>query len=70
MARTTTHRAPCPACKRRRQRLRAKSPLLNTLCLPIPRWGFTLATIGALYASLTPAALFAGALAVIAWRHN
>jgi len=70
MARTTTHRAPCPTCKRRRQRLRAKSPLLNTLCLPVTRWGFTLAAIAALYADLALAALFAGALAVIAWRHN
>lgn len=70
MAHTQTRRPPCPACKRRRQRLRARSPLLNTLCLPIPRWGFTLAAIAALYAELAPAALFAGALAAIAWRHN
>lgn len=65
-----TRHAPCPACKRRRQRLRARSPLLNTLCLPVSRWGFTLAALAALYAGLTGAALLAGALAVVAWRHN
>ena len=67
---TTTRRAPCPACKRRRRRFRAQSPLLNTLCLPIPRWGFTLLTAGAIYADLVAPALLAGALAAVAWRHN
>lgn len=67
---TTAHRTPCPTCKRRRQRLRAHSPLLNTLCLPISRWGFTLCAIAALYAGLTVPALLAGGLATIAWRHN
>lgn len=66
----TTHRTPCPACKRRRQRLRARSPLLNTLCLPVSRWGFTLCAIAALYAGLTAPALIAAGLATIAWRHN
>ncbi len=70
MAHTQTRRQPCPACKRRRQRLRARSPLLNTLCLPVARWGFTLLAAGALYAELVAPALLAGALATIAWRHN
>ena len=63
-------RPPCPQCKRRRQRLRARSPILNTLCLPVARWGFTLCAIAALYASLTIPALLAGAVAAVAWRHN
>jgi hypothetical protein len=66
----SSHRTPCLASKRRRQRLRARSPLLNTLCLPVSRWGFTLAALAALYAGLTVPALFAGTLAVVAWRHN
>ena len=64
------HHPPCRACKRRRQRLRAHSPLLNTLCLPIPRWGFTLCAITALYAGLLYPALIAAGIATIAWRHN
>lgn len=67
---TTTHRTPCPTCKRRRQRLRARSPLLNTLCLPISRWGFTLCAIAGFYANLVYPALIAASLATIAWRHN
>lgn len=67
---TTTRRQPCPTCKRRRQRLRAHSPLLNTLCSPVSRWGFTLLTIGALYAGITAAAVVAGLFATTAWRYN
>ncbi len=67
---TTTHRPPCPTCKRRRQRLRARSPLLNALCMPVARWGFTLCAIAAFYAGLAIPALIAAALATIAWRHN
>lgn len=70
MAHITHHRPPCPTCKRRRQRLRARSPLLNTLCMPISRWGFTLCAIAAFYANLIYPALIAAALATIAWRHN
>lgn len=66
---TTTRRPPCPTCKRRRQRLRAHSPILNTLCAPVSRWGFTLCTIGALYAGLTIPTLIAAALATAAWRY-
>ena len=64
-----THR-PCPTCRRRRQRLRARSPLLNTLCTPVARWGFTLCAIAGLYAGLAIPALIAAGLAAIAWRHN
>lgn len=67
---TTTRHATCPQCRRRRQRLRAHSPLLNTLCLPITRWGFTLLAIVALYTGLTAPALVAGALAYAAWRYR
>lgn len=67
---TTTHRTACPACKRRRQRLRARSPILNTLCLPISRWGFTLLAIAGFYAGMAAPALIAAGLATIAWRHN
>lgn len=70
MTQHATRRAPCPQCKRRRQRLRAHSPLLNTLCLPVTRWAFTLLTIAALYASLTTPALVAGAIAALAWRYH
>lgn len=66
---TPARRPPCPQCRRRRQRLRAHSPLLNTFCMPISRYGFTLLAIGALYASLTIPALIAGALAALAWRY-
>lgn len=70
----TGRRTPCPACKRRRQRLRARSPLLNTLCLPVARWGFTLLAIAGFSfndeGQLTIPALIATGLAVIAWRHN
>lgn len=60
----------CPQCRRRRKRLRAHSPLLNTLCLPITRWGFTLLAVTALYASLTIPALVAGGIAALAWRYH
>jgi len=63
-------RTPCPACKRRRQRLRARSPILNTLCAPVSRWGFTALAIGGFYANLLIPALLATGLATIAWRHN
>ncbi|MBE4796147.1 hypothetical protein [Streptomyces caniscabiei] len=66
----TPTRQPCPTCKRRRQRLRARSPLANTLCAPISRWGFTLLTIAALYAELTTPALIAGGFAALAWRYR
>lgn len=69
-SKTTTHRPPCPQCKRRRQRLRARSPLLNTLCSPVARWGFTLLAIAGIYTGLTLPALIAAGLATIAWRHN
>jgi hypothetical protein len=67
---TTTPRTPCPTCRRRRQRLRARSPILNTLCLPVSRWGFTLCAITGLYTNLIYPALIAAGLAVVAWRHN
>lgn len=70
MGQPATRRAPCPQCRRRRQRLRARSPLLNTLCLPITRWGFTALTLIALTANLTTPALIAGALAYTAWRYR
>lgn len=70
MAQPATRRAPCTQCQRRRRRLRAHSPLLNTLCLPITRYAFTLLTIAALYASLTTPALIAGAIAFTAWRYR
>lgn len=60
----------CTQCQRRRQRLRAHSPLLNTLCLPVTRWAFTLLALAALYASLTTPALVAGAIAALAWRYH
>jgi hypothetical protein len=69
MAQTTTRRPPCPQCKRRRQRLRARSPLLNTLCSPVARWGFTLLAFAGFYAHIQYAALIATGLAVVAWRH-
>ncbi len=67
---TTARRPPCPQCKRRRQRLRAHSPLLNTLCLPVARWGFAALAVGAVYAEMTIPALIAGVLAVSAWRYR
>lgn len=67
---TTTRRAPCGQCKRRRQRLRAHSPLLNTLCSPVSRWSFTLLAVGGFYAQLTFPALFATGIAVAAWRYR
>jgi hypothetical protein len=70
MAQTATRRAPCTQCRRRRQRLRAHTPLLNTLCMPVTRWGFTLLTVAALYSSLTTPALVAGAIAFTAWRYR
>lgn len=70
MAQPATRSASCPQCKRRRRRLRAHSPLLNTLCMPVTRWAFTLLTVAALYASLTTPALVAGAIAYTAWRYR
>lgn len=70
MTNPATRRIPCPQCQRRRQRLRAHSPLLNTLCQPVTRWAFTLCAIAGLYANLVIPALIAAALATIAWRHN
>lgn len=70
MTQPATRRTPCTQCRRRRQRLRAHSPLLNTLCLPITRWAFTLLTVVALYASLTGPALVAGGIAALAWRYH
>jgi hypothetical protein len=67
---TATRRTPCPQCRRRRQRLRARSPLANTLCAPISRWGFTLLAVAALYAGLTAPALAAGGIAALAWRYR
>jgi hypothetical protein len=66
----TARRPPCPQCARRRRRLRAHSPFLNALCMPVSRWGFTLCAIAALYAGLTAYAVFAGAVATAAWRYN
>jgi hypothetical protein len=66
----TTRRPPCPQCKRRRQRLRAHSPLLNTLCLPVARWGFTLLAFAAFAADLATPALVASAFAATAWRYR
>ncbi len=70
MAQPATRRAPCTQCQRRRQRLRAHSPLLNTLCLPVTRWAFTALAIGALAADLASPALIAGAFAAAAWRYR
>ena len=70
MTQPTARRAPCTQCQRRRQRLRTCSPLLNTLCLPISRWSFTLLALAALYAGLTAPALAAGAIAALAWRYR
>lgn len=70
MAQPATRRAPCTQCQRRRQRLRAHSPLLNTLCMPVTRWGFTLLAVVAVAAELTTPALIAGALAYAAWRYR
>lgn len=61
---------PCTQCQRRRRRLRAHSPLLNTLTLPVTRWGFTLLAVAALYTGLTTQALVAGAIAFTAWRYR
>ncbi|MEU3527539.1 hypothetical protein AB0E62_27335 [Streptomyces sp. NPDC038707] len=63
-------RKPCPQCRRRRQRLRARSPLADTLCSPVARWGFTLCTIAGLYAQLTVPTLIAAGLAATAWRYR
>lgn len=70
MAPPATRQAACTQCRRRRRRLRAHSPLLNTLCLPVTRWAFTALTVAALYTGLTTPALFAGALAFTAWRYR
>jgi hypothetical protein len=67
---TSTRRPPCPQCRRRRQRLRARSPLANTLCAPVSRWAFTLLAVVALYAGLATPALAAGTVAVLAWRYR
>lgn len=66
----TVRQQSCRQCKRRRQRLRARSPLLNTLCAPVSRWGFTVLAVAGFYVGFTTAALIATALAVVAWRHN
>jgi len=60
----------CTQCARRRKRLRARSPLLNALCLPVSRWGFTLLAAAGIYANLVVPALIAAGLATVAWRHN
>ncbi|WP_210614486.1 hypothetical protein [Streptomyces scabiei] len=70
MAQPATRSASCTQCQRRRRRLRAHSPLLNTLCLPVTRWAFTALAIGALTADLATPALIAGALAYAAWRYR
>lgn len=70
MSGNTTRSAPCPQCRRRRQRLRAHSPLLNTLTMPITRWAFTLLALAALYTGLTEPALVAGGIAALAWRYH
>lgn len=70
MAQSATRRAPCTQCRRRRQRLRAHSPLLNTLCLPVTRWSFTALTVIAVAADLAIPALVVGALAFTAWRYR
>lgn len=70
MAQPATRRAPCAQCRRRRQRLRAHSPLLNTLCLPVTRWAFTALTVVAVTADLAIPALIAGGLAFAAWRYR
>ncbi|WP_030344810.1 hypothetical protein [Streptomyces sp. NRRL S-1022] len=66
----TARRAPCPQCRRRRHRIRAHSPLVNTLCSPVARYGFTLCTIAGLYAQLTAPTLIAAGLAALAWRYR
>lgn len=66
----TARRAPCPQCRRRRQRTRARSPLLNTLCSPVARYGFTLCAVAGLYAGLATPTLLATGLAAAAWRYR
>lgn len=61
---------PCAQCQRRRRRLRAHSPLLNTLTTPITRWAFTLLAVAALTAGLALPALVAGGIAALAWRYH
>ena len=67
---TTTRRTPCGQCQRRRQRLRARSPLLNTLCSPVSRWAFTALAALAITAHLTTPALVATGIAAAAWRYR
>jgi hypothetical protein len=67
---TATRQSPCPQCRRRRQRLRAHSPLANTLCAPVSRWGFTLLALAAFAADLATPALVAAGFAAIAWRYR
>ena len=67
---TATRRPPCPQCRRRRQRLRARSPLANTFCAPVSRWGFTLLALVAFAADLATPALVASGIAAIAWRYR
>jgi hypothetical protein len=67
---TATRQSPCPQCRRRRQRLRARSPLANTLCAPVSRWGFTLLAVAAFCADLATPALVAAGFAAIAWRYR
>lgn len=70
MTHTTVRRPPCSQCHRRRQRLRARSPILNTLCAPVSRWGFTALAVAAMYADLSGAALIAATFAAVAWRYR
>lgn len=67
---TTTRRAPCGQCKRRRQRLRARSPFINALCSPVSRWTFTLLAIAGFHEHLTTPALVATGIAALAWRYR
>lgn len=66
----TTRRTPHPTCRHRRRRLRARSPLLNTLCSPVARYGFTLLAIAGLYAGPITPTLIATAFAATAWRYR
>ena len=67
---TTTRRTTCGQCRRRRQRLRARSPLINTLCSPVSRWAFTALAVLAFAAHLTTPALVATGIAAAAWRYR
>jgi hypothetical protein len=54
----------------RRTNRHARSPFLRTLSTPIGRWGFTVLAVMALLNDMAEAALFAGALAALAWRNR